>query len=93
MTKIINAEKARNLAQNYNERYTKKYVMESINRICQHGGTYARFLLFAPDSLQLVGWMNTDTGDYHVVSPDIVPAECRKLAFSGIHILSRSLTD
>ena len=47
-----------------------------------------RFLLFAPDSLQLVGWMNTDTGDYHVVSPDIVPAECRKLAFSGIHILS-----
>lgn len=47
-----------------------------------------RFLLFAPDSLRLVGWMNTDTGDYHVVSPDIVPAECRKLAFSGIHILS-----
>ena len=42
MTKIINAKKARSLAQNYNERYTKRYVMESINRICQHGGTYAR---------------------------------------------------
>ena len=47
-----------------------------------------RFLLFAPDTLRLVGWMNTDSGDYHVVSPEIDPAECRKLAFSGIHILS-----
>lgn len=47
-----------------------------------------RFLLFAPDTLRLVGWMNTDTGDYSVVSPEIVPSECRALAFSGIHILS-----
>lgn len=47
-----------------------------------------RFLLFAPDTMRLVGWMNTDTGDYSVVSPDIVPQECRALAFSGIHILS-----
>lgn len=47
-----------------------------------------RFLLFAPDSMRLVGWMNTDSGDYHVTSPDIRPAECRRLAFSGIHILS-----
>lgn len=47
-----------------------------------------RFLLFAPDSMRLVGWLNTDSGDYHVTSPDIVPDECRRLAFSGIHILS-----
>ena len=47
-----------------------------------------RFLLFDPATMQLVGWMNTDTGDYHVTSPEIVPAECRALAFSGIHILS-----
>ncbi len=47
-----------------------------------------RFLLFAPDTLRLVGWMNTDTGDYSVISPDIVPQQCRALAFSGIHILS-----
>lgn len=47
-----------------------------------------RFLLFAPDSMRLVGWLNTDSGDYHVTSPDIVPGECRRLAFSGIHILS-----
>lgn len=47
-----------------------------------------RFLLFAPDTMRLVGWLNTDTGDYSVVSPEIVPSECRALAFSGIHILS-----
>lgn len=47
-----------------------------------------RYLLFDPSTLRMVGWMNTDTGDYCVVSPDIVPAECRALAFSGIHILS-----
>lgn len=48
----------------------------------------SRFLLFSPEDMRLVGWMNTDTGDFKVVSDDIVPAECRKLAFSGIHILS-----
>ena len=47
-----------------------------------------RFLLFAPDTLRLVGWLNTDTGDSHVISPDINPQECRALAFAGIHILS-----
>ncbi|MBQ3243188.1 MAG: NTP transferase domain-containing protein [Bacteroidaceae bacterium] len=47
-----------------------------------------RFLLFDPETLRLVGWMNTDSGDYHVTSPDIDPKACRALAFSGIHILS-----
>lgn len=47
-----------------------------------------RFLLFDPATMRMVGWMNTDTGDYSVVSLDIVPSECRALAFSGIHILS-----
>ena len=47
-----------------------------------------RFLLFDPSNMQLAGWLNTDTGDHHVTSPDINPAECRALAFSGIHILS-----
>ena len=47
-----------------------------------------RFLLFDQATMRMVGWMNTDTGDYSVVSSDIVPSECRALAFSGIHILS-----
>lgn len=52
-----------------------------------------RFLLFAPEDMRLVGWMNTDSGDYHVTSPDIIPAQCRALAFSGIHILSDQVLD
>ena len=40
-----------------------------------------------------MGWMNTDTGDYHVTSPQINPKECRALAFSGIHILSDKVLD
>lgn len=47
-----------------------------------------RFLLFEHETLRLVGWMNTDSGDYHVTSPGLDPKECRALAFSGIHILS-----
>ena len=52
-----------------------------------------RFLLFNPQNMLLVGWQNTDTGDYHVTSPDINPNECRALAFSGIHILSDKVID
>lgn len=52
-----------------------------------------RFLLFDPQDMRLVGWMNTDTGDYHVTSPHINPKECRALAFSGIHILSDKVLD
>ena len=37
--------------------------------------------------------MNTDSGDYHVTSPDIIPAQCRALAFSGIHIMSDQVLD
>ena len=47
-----------------------------------------RFLLFHPNSMQLLGWHNTDTGDYHTISPEITPDKCKALAFSGIHILS-----
>ncbi len=48
----------------------------------------SRYLLFNPDDMRLVGWLNTDSGDFHVTSPDIEPKECRALGFSGIHILS-----
>ena len=47
-----------------------------------------RFLLFNPTDMRLTGWLNTDTGDYHVTSPETDPKTCRALAFSGIHILS-----
>lgn len=52
-----------------------------------------RFLLFVPDTMRLAGWLNTDTGDRHLVSPDVEPEKCLALAFSGIHILSDKVLD
>lgn len=48
----------------------------------------SRFFLFRPEDMRLVGWINKDTGDHYVVSPEIDPSACKLLAFSGIHILS-----
>lgn len=52
-----------------------------------------RFLLFEHDTMRLVGWLNTSSGDYHVISPEIVPSECKALAFSGIHILNEKVLE
>lgn len=48
----------------------------------------SRFLLFDKNTMRLVGWLNTSSGDYHVIYPEIRPSEYCALAFSGIHILS-----
>lgn len=48
----------------------------------------SRYFLFAPDTMRLVGWMNTQTGESVMVNPSIAPEDCNPLAFSGIHILS-----
>lgn len=52
-----------------------------------------RFLLFDPSDMRMVGWMNTDTGDYKVIDPSVIPSECRALAFSGIHMMSDKVFD
>ena len=47
-----------------------------------------RFLLFHPQTMRLVGWHNTNTGDHHLADESIALEDCRALGFSGIHILS-----
>ena len=47
-----------------------------------------RFLLFHPETMRLVGWHNTNTGDHHLADDSIALEDCRALGFSGIHILS-----
>ncbi len=47
-----------------------------------------RYLLFHPDTMRLVGWLNTDQNDYHLADRSLTVEECRALGFSGIHILS-----
>lgn len=47
-----------------------------------------RFLLFHPETMRLVGWHNTDTGDYSLADKSMKLEECLAYGFSGIHIMS-----
>ena len=53
----------------------------------------SRFLLFRPEDMSLVGWHNTNTGDYHLADPSLKIEDCRALGFSGIHIMSDQVFD
>ena len=52
-----------------------------------------RFFLFHPETMRLVGWYNSNTGDYQIVDSTMALDECRALGFSGIHILSDKVFD
>lgn len=49
-----------------------------------------RYLLFA-DDMRLVGWTNIETGEVRSPYPALNPAQCRRYAFSGIHVFSPRL--
>ena len=53
----------------------------------------SRYLLFAPDTMRLVGWTNVTTGEVRSPYPDMDPSSCRMLAFSGIHMMSDKIFD
>lgn len=50
----------------------------------------SRYLLFDND-MRLVGWTNIDTGEVRTPYEGLDPAKCRKLAFSGISMLSTAI--
>lgn len=53
----------------------------------------SRFLLFHPESMRLVGWSNTNTGDYCMADPGLDMKDCLALGFSGIHMMSDKVFD
>lgn len=53
----------------------------------------SRFLLFRPEDMTLVGWHNTNSGDYHLADKSLKVEDCRALGFSGIHIMSDKVFD
>ena len=57
------------------------------------GRKSSRYLLFEPDTMRLVGWMNEKTGELRLAGPHVREEECLKLAFSGIHIMSDPVLD
>lgn len=50
----------------------------------------SRYLLF-DDNMRLVGWTNVNTGEVRSPYPGLDPSGCRKLAFSGIHLITPEL--
>ncbi len=48
----------------------------------------SRYLLFHPETMRLVGWLNTDQNDSHIEDPSLKVEDCRAYGFSGIHVLS-----
>lgn len=48
----------------------------------------SRYFLFHPQTMRLVGWQNTKTGEHILTDDSITLEDCRALGFSGIHILS-----
>lgn len=48
----------------------------------------SRYFLFHPQTMRLVGWQNTKTGEHILTDESIALEDCRALGFSGIHILS-----
>ena len=49
-----------------------------------------RYLLFN-ENMRLVGWTNIQTGEVRSPYPNLDLSQCRKLAFSGIHVFSPTL--
>ena len=52
----------------------------------------SRYLLFNKD-MRLVGWQNIKTGEVRTPYPDLQPDDCKRLAFSGIHVVSKHLVE
>ena len=52
-----------------------------------------RFLLFHPQTMRLVGWHNTNTGDFRIADESIALDACARYGFSGIHIMSDKVFD
>ena len=57
------------------------------------GRSSSRQLLFEPETMLLVGWMNRETGEVRTPYAHIEPEKCRTLAFSGIHMMSDAAFD
>lgn len=48
----------------------------------------SRYLLFDPQTMRLVGWINENTGEKRIPDPRTDVSGCLRMAFSGIHIMS-----
>lgn len=72
--------------------FARKVNPAALATLLVSGRNTSRYLLF-DDDMRLVGWTNVSTGEVRSPYPDIDMESCRKLAFSGIHVLSETVFD
>ena len=53
----------------------------------------SRYIIFEPQTMRMVGWVNEKTGEMRLAGPWVDEAKCLKLAFSGIHIMSDAVLE
>lgn len=53
----------------------------------------SRFLMFDPQTMRMVGWVNEKTGEMRLAGPWVDETKCLKLAFSGIHVMSDEILE
>ena len=66
-------------------RFCTENAGNDVTLLVSHRDTQ-RYLLF-DDTMQLVGWTNTTTGEVRSPYPDLIVNNCQKLAFAGIHLV------
>lgn len=67
--------------------FEKESDPEALVNLLVSERTTQRYLLFN-DEMDMVGWTNVATGEVRSPYPDLNPAECRRLAFAGFHLVS-----
>lgn len=73
--------------------FESKFIDGALSTLLVSERKTSRYLLFAPDTMRLVGWTDISKGEIRSPYPDLDPAECRMLAFSGIHVMSDTAFD
>ncbi len=67
-----------------------KHSQDSVATLLVSERHTERYLLFDKD-MRLVGWTNVKTGEVRTPYATLEVEQCRKLAFSGVHVISDSI--
>ncbi len=68
--------------------FSEQVRPDAVATLLVSGRKATRYFLFHPVTMRLAGWMNAKTGEYIMADATLNPDDCKRLGFSGIHILS-----
>ncbi len=74
-------------------RFAERVRPEAVATLLVSERRATRYFLFNPETMRLAGWMNAATGECLMADEEIMPEDCMKLGFSGIHIMSDKVFD